>query len=305
MILITGVNGFVGSHLAEACYKIGKKISGIGYGKLDEASKLAGLLVKYQSVDMTNKEAVESTLKLDGVESVFHLASLAAVGPSFEQPSKYVADNTAMLINLAEMALRQKCKARIIVVSSGAIYDPNQSMPINETGKLLPNSPYAVSKIATELMCDYYRGRGLDIVVVRPFNHVGPGQMLGFILPDLVKQAQEYNKTGKFVVGNLKTKRDYTDVRDVVKAYIALSNTKNLKHFIYNICSGKSYSGEEILSLVCKNLGINNPKTEIDPAKTRPNDTMDVRGDGSRVNTDTGWAPRVPIAQSVKDFLDS
>lgn len=305
MILISGVNGFVGRHLAEACYKSGKQVVGVGYGDLEETSELNDYLEKYLSVDMTKKDLVSQALDFESLETVFHLASLAAVGPSFDQPARYIADNTAMLINLAETALAQKSQARIIVISSGAIYDPNQDLPINEDGKLLPNSPYAVSKIATELMCDYYRGRGLDMVIVRPFNHIGPGQMPGFILPDLAQQAREYAQKGKFSVGNLKTKRDYTDVRDVVRAYLALSEAKVLKHNLYNVCSGQSQSGENILGEISKNLSIENPVVETDETKIRPNDILDIRGDNSRITADTGWSPEIPIEQSVKDFLES
>jgi GDP-4-dehydro-6-deoxy-D-mannose reductase len=303
VILITGVNGFVGHHLAKACFDSGEKVVGVGYGQLDKSSKLNDLLDQYLSVDMTDSAKVNESISFENINIVFHLASLAAVGPSYDQPARYIADNPSMLINLAEKALQQKSQARFVVVSSGAIYDPLQPLPIKEDGKLLPNSPYAVSKIATELMCEYYRGRGLDMVVVRPFNHIGPGQMPGFILPDLELQAHHYSEKGKFSVGNLKTKRDYTDVRDVVQAYIALGTADKLKHNLYNICSGQSHSGEFILNQVCKNLNIKEPIVETDQDKIRPSDIMDIRGDNSLIKADTGWSPQIPIEKSIKDFL--
>lgn len=305
MILISGVNGFVGHHLAEICSEGGLEVAGIGYGQIDPASKLNDLLSYYLSLDLTSADQVNEQVNFDGVGSVIHLAGLAAVGPSFDQPARYMADNTAMLINLAEKALAQKSQARFVVISSGAIYDPGQQLPINEEGKLLANSPYAVSKIATELLCDYYRLRGLDIVVVRPFNHIGPGQGQGFILPDLAKQAQEYSQSKKFQVGNLKTKRDYTDVRDVVRAYLTLAEAESLNHSVYNVCSGASQSGETILSEICKIMHIENPEIEVDQSKIRPNDIMDIRGDNTRINTDTGWSPEISLEQSVKDFITS
>lgn len=304
MILITGVNGFVGQHLAQACSESGKKVVGVGYGELDKTSKLNNLLEKYITADLTKSDQAQA-IDFEGIETVFHLAGLAAVRPSFDNPAKYMSDNPAMLINIAEKALAQKNPARFIVISSGAIYDPSQPLPINENGKLLPNSPYAISKITTELMCDYYRSRGLDVIIARPFNHIGPGQMAGFILPDLALQAKAYKTTGKFMVGNLKTKRDYTDVRDVVKAYIALANAKKLNHSLYNVCSGQSQSGEFIFNQICEYFEINNALVEPDANKIRPGDIMDIRGDNSRLAGDTGWSPKIPIEQSIKDFLES
>ncbi len=305
MVLISGVNGFVGHHLTKASVKYGQPVMGIGYGKLNTLSELHYLLSGYMSVDLTKAEQVNEHVDLNGVTAVIHLAGLAATGPSFDQPARYVADNTAMLINLAERARKDKSRARFIVISSGAIYDPKQRLPITENGKLLPNSPYAVSKIATELLCDYYRSRGLDMVVVRPFNHIGPGQGPGFILPDLVEQAQNYTDEGQFLVGNLQTKRDYTDVRDVVQAYMALATAKKLDHTVYNVCSGQSYAGETVLAEICKNYSLDNPKIEVDRSKIRPNDIMDLRGDNSRITADTGWTPEIPVEQSVQDFIAS
>ncbi len=303
MILVTGVNGFVGHHLAEACKNKGLDVCGTGYGALKPGSKLNKLMRQYWSIDLTDSDQVNRWLGFSKISAVIHLAGLAAVGPSFDQPAKYIANNTAMLINLAEKAIAQKSQARFIVVSSGAIYDPEQDLPVSEIGKLLPNSPYSVSKIATELLCDYYRSRGLDMVVVRPFNHIGPGQGPGFILPDLANQASQYSTTGRFNVGNLKTKRDYTDVRDVVQAYIALATANRLSHSVYNVCSGKSHSGEEILAKICEQSGINNPHIEVDQSKIRPNDIMDIRGDNTRLKTDTHWQPSITLSQSVTDYI--
>lgn len=305
MITITGANGFVGHHLSEACAKNGKDILGIGYGELAEDSKLRSWLKDYKAVNLIDRDDVQSQIDFSGVDTMFHLAGLAAVGPSFENPARYIADNTAMLINLAEKALKDKSKARFIVVSSGAVYDPNQKLPISESGKTISNSPYAISKVTTELFCEYYRSRGLDMVVVRPFNHIGPGQGPGFILPDLAAQAKGYEAKKRFDVGNIDTKRDYTDVRDVVQAYIALAESKSLSSSLYNVCSGKSHSGKEILDEICKNIGIESPKIEVDQSKVRPNDVMDIYGDNSKIKADTGWEAKIPLSQSVADFISA
>lgn len=302
MIYIFGVSGFVGHHLAKACSNT-DEVFGFGHAKLESADELNEVLKGYQAVDLASADEVNRNVNLTGVDTIFHLAGLAAVGPSYDQPARYISSNTTMFINLAEKALIEKSKARFIVISSGSIYNPNQPLPISEDGKLSATSPYSISKISTELLGEYYRSRGLDIVIARPFNHIGPGQGSGFILPDLVEQAKNYPSSGKFVVGNLKTKRDYTDVRDVVEAYSALAKAKTLKHLTYNICSGESYSGEMILAEICNNFSIENPTIEIDQKKLRPGDIEDIRGDNSRVLRDTSWSPRISIQQSVKDFI--
>lgn len=302
MIAIFGVSGFVGHHLASLC-ATKDKVHGFGHAPLPNGDPLEDLLEVYECVDLSDKEAVDQKVDFKDVKTVFHLAGLAAVGPSFEQPSRYISANTSMLINVAEKALAQASKARFIVISSGAIYDPSQDLPISEDGKLLSNSPYAVSKITTELLCDYYRLRGLDIVVARPFNHIGPGQGPGFILPDLTSQAKDYGSSHRFSVGNLETKRDYTDVRDVVGAYVALSEANDLKHAVYNVCSGQSYSGNYILDEICKNYSINQPVIELDQSKVRPSEIKDIRGDNSLIKQDTGWSPAISIEQSIEDFI--
>lgn len=305
MIVITGANGFVGHHLSEACSQNGEDILGIGHAELVEHSKLNQWLKEYKTVDLTNKDATESAVDLSDVDTVFHLAGLAAVGPSFDNPAGYIAANPAMLINIAEKALKDKSKTRFVVVSSGAVYDLNQQLPITEDGETTNNSPYSISKITVELFCGYYRLRGLDMIIVRPFNHIGPGQGPGFLLPDLVNQAEKYQETGRFSVGTLDTKRDYTDVRDVVQAYIAIAKSKKLTSSLYNVCSGESRSGKTILEEICKTLDIDNPRIEVDKSKIRPNDVMDIYGDNSKIKADTGWMPKIFLSKSVADFIAS
>lgn len=297
-VVISGINGFVGHHLARAFSAKGVSIVGIGSDPaLSDALK--DIVDEYHSQDLT--EAWPNT---GPVAAIVHLAGLAAVGPSFDNPQLYITTNSAMVTNLCEYYLDQESKPRIIVVSSGAIYSPDQAMPIAESSEIGLSSPYAVSKVLNENQATYYRARGLDCIVARPFNHIGPGQAAGFILPDFYKRISESSENA-IKVGNIGTKRDYTDVRDIVNAYTLLALTPELKSNIYNICSGQSLAGSEILDKL--KIAMNRPEItfEIDPALVRPTDVQEIVGDSSRLRNELGWKPKYEISETVKDFIEA
>lgn len=296
-IVVTGVNGFVGKHLVRELKT--NNLAVIGIDRAPEPQKeIADLLDEYFSADLSSlwPETGEVT-------AVIHLAGLAAVGPSFDDPQSYIEVNSAITTNMAEYYLKHDEKPRLLVISSGAIYEPKQAMPLTEDSAVGYTSPYAVSKVLVENQCAYYRSRGLECIVARPFNHIGPGQRPGFLLPDLYEQLKSAESGGAISVGNLKTKRDYTDVRDVVKAYRMLATASELKNHTYNVCSGVSHSGEEILQLVEEVAEISEISVEVDKSKVRPNDPQDITGDNSRLKQDTGWQPSIKLEQTVKDFV--
>lgn len=298
-IVITGVNGFVGHHLAAQFAQQGHYVVGIARDK-DVALELKNVVKEYHAADLTTEWP-----NIEDVDAIVHLAGLAAVGPSFDDPQRYINANSSMLTHMCEYYLKQTKKPRIISVSSGAVYDSEQPMPITELSSIGFSSPYAVSKVLTEHQCDYYRRRGLDCIIARPFNHIGPGQGLGFILPDFYKRLSEADDNATIKVGNINTKRDYTDVRDIVEAYTRLALAPTLQHTVYNVCSGKSLSGKEILDLLKQT--VNKPKVsfEIDPSLVRPTDIMDIYGDSSRLRNELQWQPNYSIEQTVKDFVTS
>ena len=300
-IVITGINGFVGHHLAKKLKDKGLySIIGVDRAKT-LSERLIGVVDEYHSANL-----IENWPSLQNIKSIIHLAGLAAVKPSFDNPQGYINGNTAMLTNLCEYYLKQPAKPRIIAVSSGLIYDPNQKLPIDESGTIGFNSPYAVSKIANENQAKYYRNRGLEIITARPFNHVGPGQKEGFLIPDLYTKIFDLPK-GKTVIktGNLATKRDYTDVRDVARAYVELALANTVKHDLYNICSGKSIAGADILKLLTRSMRREEVAPEMDPGLMRPNDIMDIHGDNSLIREDMGWKPEITIEQTINDFVVS
>lgn len=305
-VLVTGINGFVGHHLARELSDNGDVVLGCGLdAELDPT--LNGQVSQYfGECDLTKPESVAG-LPLETVDAVINLAGLAQVGASFGegQAEKYNFVNVAVQTTIAER-LRElgHLSTRVVAVSTGAVYDNFQPMPINEDGSLISKgSPYTLSKIAMEEALSEHRQNGLDVIVARPSNHIGPGQLGGFLVPDLIKGLRSLGPNKELLAGRLDTKRDYTDVRDVVRAYRLLATADKLDHNLYNICSGESHSGQEILGLLTELMGISGVKVVLDESRVRPNDPVDVRGDSSRLQTDTGWSPTIPLKQTLRDTL--
>ncbi len=304
-ILVTGSNGFVGKHLIRELHENGNKVIGIGGPTVPGGNPVEeAYLSAYHVCDLTDAEQV-AKIDFSNVDAVIHLAGLASMQFSFAQPARFIGNNGAMTINLLEALMQQKVAPRVVVVSSSSLYDPLQPLPVAEDGSLSLTSPYGVSKLLTEQVCEYYRTQGLECIVVRPFNHIGPGQGPGFLLPDLAGQITEAAHEGKdLLVGNLTSKRDYTDVRDVAKAYRLLATADTLENTLYNVCSGKSIAGdyflEKLLALLAPSKTLN---VVVDETRFRPNDIADIRGDASRIHRETGWIPTIPLEQTVADFV--
>lgn len=303
-VVITGVNGFVGEHVTNEFKANGYEVVGIGY-EPNPSPKVASNLNSYISCDLSSEDQVSERLNLANTRAVIHLAGLASIGQSFEQPRRFMTDNGIMTHNLLQVALRDKMPGRAVVVSSGALYGADQQLPLNEESRTDPSSPYAVGKLLAEEIVLYYKNRGVDAVIARPFNHIGPGQGPGFLLPDMYDQLMESKQSGVMKVGNLETKRDYTDVRDVARAYRKLALAPTLEHEVYNICSGKSVPGKEIVNLLQETSGTRDVVIEVDQSRIRPTDVMDIYGDASRLSKELDWKPEISIEQSVKDFVNT
>ncbi len=296
-IVITGVNGFVGKHLVAELSRNAIPIIGIGR-EIEADSEIADQLAGYFAVDLT-KEWPDINVT---ATAVIHLAGLAAVGPSFDHPQDYINLNSIMFTHMAEYYLDKQDAPRLVVVSSGAIYSSDQPMPLTEVSSIGYNSPYVVSKVLVENQCVYYRNRGLDCIVVRPFNHVGPGQLEGFLVPDTIKQLQT---SDEIYVGNLTTRRDYTDVRDVARAYRLLATTPNLRSTVYNVCSGSNTSGEQIVNTLKQLCGKPDAKITVDQSKIRPTDAPEIYGDANRLQQDTGWKPEIKLEKTLADCVQT
>ena len=295
--LVTGATGFAGAHLMEALRQgaveaYGTSLSGGADGRI-------------RQTDLTDYDAVVGLLDELRPETIFHLAAFASPALSFKEPVEAVTSTLAMQINLFQACLALRIKPRIVVVSSGQIYGMSDAarLPLAETTPLDLPSPYAVAKVGQENLVSMYAKLGVESVVARPFNHIGPGQQPGYLVADLTKQIAELERDGGEVlrVGNLSSKRDFTDVRDVVRAYLLLA-AKGTAGEVYNVCSGTSRSGQEILDLLLRASGAR-IRTEQDPARMRPADVPDLRGDATKIRQDTGWTPEIPIEQTLAETL--
>lgn len=300
-VLVTGANGFVGQHLVKELADNGYAVTAVGGPQQAEASQQH--IDEYLALDLTNPEAARQ-IDFRMIGSVIHLAGLAAVAPSFDEPLLYMKTNVGIETNLFETAQAQDAHPRFLVISTGALYDPKAPLPLTETSSVIPSSPYAVSKLGQEQMAQYYHGRGFESIIARPFNHIGPGQGLGFFVPDVAKQVVgvEHGTADKVMVGNLDAERDYTDVRDIVRAYRLLIE-KGHPGETYNICSGKARSGHVILKQLLASSA-KQPPTEQDPSKMRPADNPIIYGSHDKLSADTGWEPQIPIETTLQDVLE-
>jgi GDP-4-dehydro-6-deoxy-D-mannose reductase len=291
-IAVTGATGFVGGHLVRELTEHHHRV--IGLGREPSAD-----LDDYIEADLTR-----SWPRIPPVDAIIHLAGLADVGASFGRPQEYIVANSAMVTHLGEYCLESGLRPRILGISTGAVYAPAGQSPLAEDFPLSTSSPYVVSKRLVETQLGYYASRGLDTVVARPFNHVGPGQRTGFLIPDLVAKVRAAMGAATTVtVGNLATERDYTDVRDVVAAYRLLATTPRLAHDVYNVCSGRSVSGLRVLEIVRSALGANDLTTEVDATLLRPADSDVVIGDADRLRTELRWMPTRSLEETIRDIV--
>lgn len=307
--LVTGITGFVGSHLAEFLLDKGIEVYGIARwrSKLDNVVHIKDKL-KLLEADMRDGHSILEVVEESAPDYVFHLASQSFVPMSWRAPADTMETNAIGTIHLLEAVRQSKCDPVIQVVGSseeyGMVY-PNE-LPIRETNPLRSLSPYGVSKVATDkLGCQYHSSYGLKTVVTRAFNHTGPRRGDVFVTSNFAKQIAEIEKGLKepiMYVGNLNAKRDFTDVRDIVKAYW-LSVTKCEYGEVYNICSEESRTIQSILDLL---LGMTDKKVAIrqDPARMRPSDVEVLHGDCSKFKEKTGWKPEIPFEKTVEDLLN-
>ena len=299
-IIVTGVDGFVGAHLAAAASSAGHRVVGV-----TREPPLPEVIAPFVDEHYVADLRVEWPRGISG-DVIIHLAGLAAVGPSFAEPQRYISGNSAMVTTMCEqvLGLPRRDRPRILGVSSGAVYAaPAPGARVTEDSPIAFSSPYVVSKVLVENQLAYYRARGLDTLVVRPFNHIGPGQSPGFLVPDLYESLQSADASRPLVVGNLATRRDYTDVRDVVRAYLLLATSPDHSSDVYNIASGAATSGWEILALLTSELGRPTPSVRVHPDRVRADDPDIIVGTADRLEAEFGWVPRWSVAESVGDFV--
>jgi len=237
---------------------------------------------------------------------VYHLAALSSVGRSWEDPARTVQENVTTAVNVLEAIRLETSGARVVWVSTCEVYGAPASLPVSEDAPLQPVNPYAVSKTTGDLLAAVYAGAyDLDIVRVRPFSHAGPGQRPIFILSSLARQAAEGRVAGaekiQIVTGNPDTRRDYTDVRDVVRAYRLAA--EHASPDVYNVSSGRSVSAAGIVSLLGELIAPVEVEHGVEPARVRAREVMDLSGAHDRLTAATGWEPQIPFRQTLADTI--
>jgi len=309
-ILITGMTGFVGEYLAEHLVNSSVEVHGTYYSEdsLTRLGELRDKITSYQ-VDLTDKEQVEKLINDVRPDEVYNLAAQTSPSQSIKDPSDTLMNNTLSELYLFEAIKNSTHKdTRILAISSSEIYGAIDAsdLPIDEDTPLRPTTPYAVSKITQDyLALQYFLAHKMQIIRVRPFNHTGPRQQPNFVVPMFAKQIAEIEK-GKqeplMKVGNLDARKDFTDVRDVVKAYSLLME-KGVPGDVYNIGSGKSVKIQQILDSLISLSG-KEITYERDDALYRPIDTPDIYCDYEKIKSLTGWEPQIPLEKTLKDTLD-
>jgi len=310
-VLITGITGFAGSHLAEyiLAHHPGVEVFGIVRWR----SRMENVLdirekVELIEADIKDIVSLQSCLAHVKPDRIFHLAAQSFVPTSWKCPAETFAINAIGQINLFEAALSLKLSPRIQIAGSSEEYGqvhPDE-IPMKETNPLRPLSPYAVSKVAQDMLgWQYFRSYGLPIVRTRGFNHTGPRRGDVFVTSSFAKQIVEVEKGRRkavIYVGNLEAKRDFTDVRDMVRAYW-LSLEKGEPGEVYNIGSGRTCAMQEVLDTLLS-LSKVKVKVEVDPKRLRPSDVPILLSDCTKFRKLTGWKPKIPFKQTMSDLLD-
>lgn len=309
-VLITGITGFVGSHLAD--YLLEKEDIEI-YGIERWRSNTENIehikdRIKLIECDIRDASSVDKVIKQVKPDRIFHLAAQSFVLSSWHAPAETLSTNIMGELNLFEAVRNSDSDPVIQIAGSSEEYGlvKEDETPIKETNQLRPLSPYGVSKVGQDMLAyQYARSYGTKTVVTRAFNHTGPRRGEVFVVSNFAKQIAEIEKKKKdpvIRVGNLEAKRDFTDVRDIVKAYW-LATEKCEYGEVYNICSGSCYSIQEVLDML---LGFSKVKVEIkkDPSRMRPSDVQILLGDNSKFCKATGWKPEIPFEKTAEDLIN-
>jgi len=282
---VTGGGGFAGRHLV---------------------ALLDGAMAPTRGeLDLLDADAVRRAVAAASPGRVFHLAALASVARSWDEPGAVLRDNMEMTLNVLNAVRDEAPEATVVLASSGEIYGPPDRLPVTEDERLRPQNPYAVSKAACDLLAGQYAdAHGLRVVRVRAFNQAGPGQSEVYVVGTIARQIAEARAAGSDEVvirtGNPDSARDFTDVRDTVRAYVAAAG---LPAGAYNACSGIATSIRELVALAGRAGGVR-VRHEVDAARVRPIDVPEVRGSAERLASATGWRPEIPLEQTLADAID-
>ncbi|MEN9979579.1 MAG: GDP-mannose 4,6-dehydratase [candidate division WOR-3 bacterium] len=308
--LITGITGFAGSHLAEYLLNLG---NGEVHGTIRWRSRTENIdhlrdRIQLHDCDLRDSYSVNRLIASVKPDRIYHLAAQSFVPMSWAAPAETFVTNVIAQINLFEAVRAAGCDCRIQIACSSEEYGlvlPDE-VPIKETNPLRPLSPYAVSKVAQDLMgYQYHQSYKLFIIRTRGFNHTGPRRGHVFVTSNFARQIAEMEKGRRepvLHVGNLDAVRDFTDVRDTVRAYYLILE-KGVPGEVYNVATGRGYRIAEVVDILRSHARV---KFEVrqDPGRMRPSDVQLLIGDATRLRTATGWEPQIPFEQTLSDLLN-
>jgi GDP-4-dehydro-6-deoxy-D-mannose reductase len=304
-VLVTGAAGFAGSHLLDLLQEEDARVVALRKPGVGADTQAAYPTVTWMEIDLLDRDAMRRVVGEFAPAAVYHLAGAPHVGQSWSAATETLAVNVMGTHGLFEALRLEGVPSRVVVPSSAYVYRPAERS-LNEDDPIEATNPYAISKVATELaVVRAARVDGIHAVVARAFNHIGPRQDPSFFASGVARQVAliEAGQLEPVIrVGNLESRRGFTDVRDTVRAYRALVE-RGTPGRAYNVCSGQAYRMRDLLDALVA-LARVNVAVQPDPDRFRPNDTPLLLGDLSRIRAATGWEPRVPIEQTLHDLLD-
>jgi GDP-4-dehydro-6-deoxy-D-mannose reductase len=306
--LITGFSGFVSQYFLDYLESIAQLSVILGVSRSEPTFDYASykyVKCSFKKADLLEKSHVDDIIYQFQPDYILHLASYSSVGFSWQNPVDSFANNTNIFLNLIEQVRKLGVKCRILSIGSSEQYGNIGHYPLSEEFVCKPVSPYAVARVSQEMLSKVYSDSlGMDVIMTRSFNHIGARQKEIFVVSSFVKQLvkiKKYNLTPQITTGNLAVIRDFTDVRDIVRAYHLLFE-QGKKGELYNICSSKGLTLNQLLDKICDILDI---KVEImqNPTLFRPNDNMVVIGSYQKIYAHVGWQPEITLEQTLQDMI--
>ncbi len=308
-VLITGITGFVGSHMAEFALARGAQVFGSARWRsnTENIDHLRDRITLVES-SLRDLSSVRALLETAEPDYVVHLAAQSFVGTSWKAPAETLTTNVISQVNLLEAIRDLKMRPRFLAIGSSEEYGLcyPEELPIKETNPLRPLSPYAVSKVTQDMLgYQYFKSYDLPIIRTRAFNHEGPRRGDVFVTSNFAKQVAEIEAglhEPVISVGDLKPRRDYSDVRDIVRGYWLLLERGEAGE-VYNLCSGRSWAIQQVLDFLVERSAVKGIQVRPDPARLRPSDVMILEGDPSKMHRATGWQVEIPFERTLGDLL--
>lgn len=306
--LITGIRGFVGGHLTRYLLERGDEVAGLDTDEKEFDIKVDGDMVKLYNGDLRDEDVTSKAIAEFKPDCIFHLAAQSSVKLSFENPFETFSVNLIGTLVLLETVSKLDMPMKTLIISSSEVYGrlKPEECPVSEDHPMRPINPYAVSKASVDLLArQYHDAYQMPVFIARAFSHSGPGQKTVAVLSDWAFQIAKIDlglSQPTLKVGNIQVQRDYSDVRDVVRAYIAIVE-KGQPGLPYNVCSGRGYKLPDLME---KYRSMTEKEFDVvsDPSRQRPVDIPILTGSFERLKADTGWEPEIPIEKTLADSLE-